>query len=58
MVEQGLHAGAEVLGVAVGGSPDFGFAARAGAADAGEDRGDDVVAQGDQGADGAGGRTW
>jgi len=41
--------------VTVGGSPDFGFTAHAGAADAGEDRCDDVVAQGEQGADGADG---
>src|SRR5205807_1784528 len=51
----GLHADAQGLVVAVGGGPDLGFAAHAGAADPGKDRGDDVIAEGEQGADGAGG---
>ena len=46
VLEQGLHADAQGLGVAVDGGPDFGFTAHAGAADSGEDRCDDVVAQG------------
>ena len=53
--EQCLHADAEVLVVAVGGGPDLGFAADAGAADPGHDRGDNVVPEGEQGGDGAGG---
>ena len=46
VLEQGLHADAQGLAVAVDGGPDFGFTAYAGAADSGEDRCDDVVAQG------------
>ena len=55
MPEQGLHADAEVLVVAVDGGPDLRFASHAGAADPGEDRRDDVVAEGEEGSDGAGG---
>ena len=57
MLEQGLHAGTQGLVVTVDGGPDLGLAAHAGAADAGEDRGDNVVAEGEQRADGAGG-VW
>ena len=57
MLEQGLHANAEVLVVAVDGGPGFGFTAHSGAADAGEDRCDDMVSQGEQGADGEIGRA-
>jgi hypothetical protein len=53
--EQGLHADAEVLVVAVDGGPVFGLAAHAGAADPGQDRRDDVVAEGEQRGDGPGG---
>jgi len=53
-VEEGLHADAEGLVVAVHAGPDGGFAPEAGAADAGEDRADDLVADGEQGGDGAG----
>jgi hypothetical protein len=55
VLEQGLHADAEVLVVAVDGGPDRGFAANAGAADPGEDGCDDVVAQDEEGGDGPGG---
>src|SRR6266702_3858819 len=54
-MEEGLHAGAEGLVVAVHASPDGGFASHAGAADSGEDRADDLVTEGKQGSDGAGG---
>ena len=40
--------------MAVDGGPVGGFAAAAGAADAGEDRGDDLVAEGEEGGDSAG----
>jgi hypothetical protein len=46
VLEQGLHADAQGLGVAVDGSPDLGLRPMRGAADSGEDRCDDVVAQG------------
>ncbi len=52
-----LHADAQGLVVAVGDCPDSRFASHAGVADSGQDRGDDVVAEGEQGADGAG-RGW
>src|SRR5258708_25162993 len=55
VLEQGLHADAQGLVVAVGGGPGLGFAAHPGAADSGQDRGDDMVAEGEQGADSAGG---
>jgi hypothetical protein len=41
--------------VAVGGGPDSGLASHPGAADSGQDRGDDMMAEGEQGADSAGG---
>jgi hypothetical protein len=44
--------------VAVDGGPDAGFAAPAGASNAGEDGGDNLVAEGEQGSDGAGGGGW
>ena len=50
-----MHADAQGLVVAVGGGPDSGLASHPGAADSGQDRGDDLVAEGEQGADGAGG---
>jgi hypothetical protein len=55
VVEEGLHAGAEGFVVAVDGSPVGGLASYAGAADPGQDGGDDLVAEGEQGGDGAGG---
>ena len=54
MVEQRLHADAQSLVVAVDAGPVSRLAAPAGAADAGQDRGDDVVAEGEQGGDGSG----
>jgi hypothetical protein len=51
VLEQGLHADAEVLIVAVDGGPVLGLAAHAGAADPGQDGRDDVVAEGDLDAD-------
>jgi hypothetical protein len=53
-VEEGLHADAEGLVVTVDGGPVRGLASAAGAADAGDDWRDDVVAQREQGGDGAG----
>ena len=53
-MEEVLHADAEGLVVAVDGGPVGGFAAAAGAADAGEDGGDDLVAEGEEGRDSAG----
>ena len=60
VLEEGLHADAEGFVVAVDGGPGGGFAALAGAADAGQDRGDDLVAEGQHGGDGTGGwsGTW
>jgi hypothetical protein len=57
VVEEVLDGDAQSLIVAVDGGLDLGFPAHAGAADPGEDRRDDVVAEGEQGADGAGG-VW
>ncbi len=54
VVEEGLHADAEGFVVAVHASPDGGFASHAGAADAGQDRADDLVTEGKQAGDGAG----
>jgi hypothetical protein len=49
----------QALVVAVDPGPVSRFAAHAGAADSGQDRGNDVIAEGEQGADGAGGGgTW
>lgn len=55
VMEEGMHADAEGLVVAVHASPDGGFAPHAGAADSGEDRADDLVTEGKQRGDGAGG---
>src|SRR6266571_1880781 len=58
VLEERLHADAEIFIVAVDGGPDGGFASSAlGAADAGEDGGDDLITQGEQGSDGARGRA-
>jgi phage terminase large subunit-like protein len=54
VVEEGLHADAEGLVVAVDGCAGGGFAAAAGAADAGQDGRDDVIAEGEQAGDSAG----
>ena len=48
-----MHIDAESFVVTVDAGPVRGFASHAGAADAGEDRGDDLVAEGEQGGDGA-----
>jgi hypothetical protein len=53
-VEEGLHADAEGFVVAVDAGPVCRFASAAGAADACEDGGDDLVTQREQGGDGAG----
>src|ERR1035441_800565 len=54
VVEEGLYADAEGLIVAVDAGPDGGLASQPGAADAGEYRSDDLVAEGEQGGDGPG----
>ncbi|HUY50305.1 MAG TPA: hypothetical protein VMV92_32130 [Streptosporangiaceae bacterium] len=54
MGEERLHADAQALVVAVDGCPCLGFASDARAADAGQDRCNDVVAEGEQRGDGAG----
>ncbi len=54
-MEEGAHAGAEVLVVAVDAGVGLGRSSGSGSVDAGEDRGDDLVAQGEQRRDGAGG---
>ena len=54
-MEEGLHADAEGLVVSVDGGPVCGFAAEPGAADTGQDGADDLVAEGEQAGDGAGG---
>ena len=51
-----MHADAQGLVVTVDEGPVRGLARLAGAAHAGEDRGDDLVADGEQGGDGAGRR--
>ena len=56
--EERLHVDADSFVVAVDACPVRGFASQAGAAHRGEDRGDDLVAQGEQGGDGAGGQRW
>jgi len=57
VLEERLHADAEIFVVAVDGGPAGGLASSAlGAADAGEDGGDDLVTQGEQGRDGARGQ--
>jgi hypothetical protein len=57
VLEERLHADAEIFIVPVDGGPGGGLASLAlGAADAGEDGGDDLVAQGEQGGDGARGQ--
>ena len=55
VAEEGLYVDAQGLVVAVDGGPVGGFAAGAGAADSGGDRGDDLVAESKQRRDGAGG---
>lgn len=50
-----MHGDADLFVVLVDGGPVGGLAAEAGAADAGEDGGDDMLAEGEQGGDGAGG---
>ncbi len=55
MAEEGLHADTEGFVVAVDVVPVGGFASHSGAAHAGEDRADDLVAEGEQRCDGAGG---
>jgi hypothetical protein len=55
VAEQGLHADAEVVVFAVYGGPDGGFVAHTGAPDPGDDGLDDVVTEGEQGGDYAGG---
>ena len=57
-MEEGLHVDPQGFVVAVDLGPGFGFAALSWAADSGQDRGDDVVAEGEQGGDGAGGVEW
>src|SRR5262249_34399741 len=57
MAEEGLQVDAELLVVAVDSGPGLGLAALARAADASQDRGDDLVAEGEQSGDGAGG-AW
>src|SRR4051794_37390302 len=58
VVEEFLHGDAELLVVAVDGGPVRRFAALAWAADTGEDGGDDLVAQGDEADQYAGGVGW
>ena len=53
MVEEGLHVDADLFVVTVDACPVRGFASHAGAAHRGEDRSDDLVAEGEQGGDGA-----
>ena len=53
MLEERLHVDADLLVVAVNVGPGGRFASPAGAADAGEDRCEDLLAQGQQGGDGA-----
>src|SRR5262249_5727136 len=52
MAEDGLHGDPDLLVVSIDGGPDLGFAARSWAAYPGEDRGDHVVAEGEQSGDG------
>jgi hypothetical protein len=56
--EEGLHVDPEGFVVSVGLGPVSGLAAASWAADAGQDRADDLVTQGEQGGDGAGGLRW
>ena len=58
MCEQGLQVDAEGFVVAVDGGPGDGFAAFSWAADTGDDGRVDLVAQGEEGGDGAGGIGW
>ena len=53
-----MHVDAESFVVTVDAGQVRGFASQAGAAHRGEDRGDDLVAQGEQGGDGARGQRW
>ena len=52
-MEEGLHVDADLLVVTVDAGPGDGLASHAWAADAGEDRCDGLLAQGQQGGDGA-----
>ena len=54
MVEERLHVDAESFIVTVDACPVRGFASHPWATDSGEDGGDDLVAEGEQGGDGAG----
>ena len=54
MVEEVVHVAAEGFVVAVDGGPGGWWSAAAGDADTGEDGGDDVIAQGEDGDDGSG----
>ena len=53
MLEERLHVDADLLVVAVDAGPGDRFAPHPGAADPGEDRPDDLLAEGEQGGDGA-----
>jgi hypothetical protein len=53
-MKDSLHADAEGLVVVVNESPDGGLASQPWAADSGEDRGDNLVAEDKQGGDGTG----
>ena len=56
-MEEGAHVVAEVLVVAVDGGVGLGGSPGAGSADAGEDWGDDLIAQGEERGDGPRGLT-
>src|SRR5204862_2765727 len=53
VAEEGQHVDADVFVVAVDGGPGFGFASQPWTANPGEDRGDGLVAEGEQSGDGA-----
>ena len=57
-MEEGLHVDADLFVVAVDAVPGLGFSTHPWAADAGEDGRDDLVAEGEQGGDGARGQRW
>ena len=57
VVEEGAHVVAEVLVVAVDGGVRLGGSPGAGSVDAGEDWGDDLIAQGEERGDGPRGLT-
>lgn len=54
-MDEGLHVDAEGFVVAVDEGPGGGFASQAWAADTGQDGCDDLLTQGQEGGDGAGG---